>query len=477
MAADVEAAEAVVTEFGILGPLEVCRSGRAVPLGGPRQRAVLALLLLEANRAVSMDRLAEDVWGGDPPEGWATTLQTYVFHLRRALEPDRARGDAGGVLVTRDRGYLLRVDREHLDAALFQDGFTAGRAALQAGRYAEAAETLRGALDLWRGPVLADLADYAFIQREAVRLEELRLAAVEARIDADLALGRHDALTAELEQLTADQPLRERLHGQLMLALYRCGRQADALAAYRHVRDLLADELGIDPGEPLQRLHAAVLAHDPELDWTGGRHAPVEAQLAAAPRFLLRRRGHLAGGRGPPGAGLGAAAGPPPTGRRLGAGGRRGRVHCRGGPAVGGRAGRPARRQRGPDRLIGGPGRRPGDGGQPGGPGLGTDGSVWVVDSAEGTVSRINPVTHAMSDDPGRLPIRPRWPSPARTRGWPTAATGRCPRSTPRPTPRCRRSRWAMSQSPSPAGPAACGWPTRATTPWTGSTPRPATST
>ena len=227
-----------------------------MPLGGPRQRAVLALLLLEANRVVSMDRLAEDVWGGDPPEGWVTTLQTYVFHLRRALEPDRARGAAGGVLVTRGRGYLLRVDREHLDAAPFQDGLTAGRAALEAGRYAEAAETLRTALGLWRGPVLADLADYAFTRPEAARLEELRLAALEARIDADLALGRHDALTAELEQLAAEHPLRERLHGQLMLALYRCGRQADALAAYRRARDLLADELGIDPGEPLQRLHA-----------------------------------------------------------------------------------------------------------------------------------------------------------------------------------------------------------------------------
>ena len=121
-----------------------------MPLGGPRQRAVLALLLLEANRVVSMDRLAEDVWGGHPPEGWATTLQTYVFHLRRALEPDRARGVAGDVLVTRGRGYLLRVNREHLDAARFQDGFTAGRAALDAGRYAEAAGTLRQALGLWR---------------------------------------------------------------------------------------------------------------------------------------------------------------------------------------------------------------------------------------------------------------------------------------------------------------------------------------
>ena len=299
MAADAVASETGSAEFGILGPLEVSRSGRAVPLGGPRQRAVLALLLLEANRVVSMDRLAEDVWGGDPPEGWVTTLQTYVFHLRRALEPDRARGAAGDVLVTRDRGYLLRVDREHLDAALFQDGFTAGRAALEAGRYAEAAETLRQALDLWRSPVLADLADYAFTRPEAARLEELRLAALEARIDADLALGRHDALTAELEQLAAEHPLRERLHGQLMLALYRCGRQAEALAAYRRARDLLAGELGIDPGEPLRRLHASVLAHDPALDWSDGRQRrrPTSSPPAPAPRLLPRRRDRLARGR------------------------------------------------------------------------------------------------------------------------------------------------------------------------------------
>ena len=272
MAAEAAAAETRFVEVGILGPLEVSRAGRAVPLGGPRQRAVLALLLLEAGRVVSMDRLAEGVWAGHPPEGWARTLQTYVFHLRQALEPGRARGAAGEVLVTRDRGYLLRVDREHLDGMLFQYRFTEGRAALEAGRYAEAAQTLRAALDLWRGQVLADLADYAFTRPEAARLEELRLAAVEARIDADLALGRHDALTAELEQLAAGHPLRERFHAQLMLALYRCGRQADALAAYRRARALLADELGIDPDEPLERLHAAVLAHDRALDWIG---APV----------------------------------------------------------------------------------------------------------------------------------------------------------------------------------------------------------
>ena len=282
MAADAVAGVMGPAEFGILGPLEVCRSGCMLPLGGPRQRAVLALLLLESNRVVSMDRLAEEVWGGHPPEGWATTLQTYVFHLRRALEPDRARGVAGEVLVTRGPGYLLRADREHLDAARFQDGFTAGRAALDAGRYAEAAGRLRQALDLWRSGVLADLADYAFTRPEAARLEELRLAALEARIDADLALGRHDTLTAELERLAADHPLRKRLQRQLMLALYRCGRQAEALAAYRRARDLLAGELGIDPGEPLRRLHASVLAQDSALDWSDSRQGPAEDHRAEA---------------------------------------------------------------------------------------------------------------------------------------------------------------------------------------------------
>src|SRR5690242_17604386 len=358
MAADAVADQTELAEFGILGPLEVSRCGRAVPLGGPRQRAVLALLLLEANRVVSVDRLAEDVWGGRPPDGWVTTLQIYVSHLRRALEPARARGAAGEVLVTRNHGYLLRVDREHLDAARFQGGFTAGQAALDAGRPAEAAETLRRALGLWRGGVLADLADYAFTRPEAARLEELRLAAVEARVDADLGLGRHDALTAELERLVAKHPLRERLHGQLMLALYRCGRQADALAAYRHVCDLLADELGIDPGEPLQRLHACVLAHDQALD----RNGSCPAAPAGRP------------------AGVGSPACRPPGGRLTA--GRREPGWVRRRPrrllAVGsalavtaaGRASRLAGQQRRPDRLGRGTGWRCGGRGQPGRPRL-----------------------------------------------------------------------------------------------------------
>ena len=392
MVGEAVAAETGFTQFGILGPLEVSRAGRAVPLGGPRQRAVLALLLVEANRVVSMDRLAEDVWAGHPPEGWVTTLQTYVSHLRQALEPDRARGAAGAVLVTRDRGYFLRVDREHLDAAIFEDGFTAGRAALEAGRYAEAAQTLRRALELWRGPVLANLADYAFTRPEAARLEELRLAALEARIDADLALGRHDALTAELDGLVQDYPLRERLHGQLMLALYRCGRQAEALAAYSRARDLLAGELGIDPGEPLRRLHASVLAHDRALDWTG---TPVPPG-APAPRSPGRRfadSGELAGPRRRAhrllviGSALAVAAA--------------GCIVAVARPWGGEAAGLPAD-------------------------------SVGLIDSSGGRAGA-----------PVMVAARRAWPTATGRSGPCPAPRGPCPGSTRRPTPWCRRSRSA----------------------------------
>jgi YVTN family beta-propeller protein len=397
MAAGTAIGETEPARFRILGPLEVVRSGCVVPLGGRRQRAVLALLLLEANRVVSIDRLAEDVWGGHPPPGFVATLHSYVFHLRRALEPDRSPGDAGEVLVTRDRGYLLRVKAEHRDAAVFEEAGAAGRAALEAGRYAEAAQTLRAALELWRGTVLADLADYAFARPEAARLEELRLAAVEDRIDADLALGRHQALTGELQRLAGEYPLREQLHGQLMLALYRCGRQAEALAAYRRVRDLLAGELGIDPGEPLQHLHGSVLAHDRALDWNGARPASAD--------------GHRAGTSTP--------VTPPPPGRppaRPG-GGRRGLdwVRRRGRrlliigsalavtvaaivavarPWTGGPAGLPANSV----GLIDSGGGRAGAPvtvGTPEGLAYGA-GSVWAVDSAAGKLYRIDPATHAV---------------------------------------------------------------------------------
>ena len=396
MAPEETAGQAGPAAFGVLGPLEVLRSGRAVPLGGPRQRAVLAVLLLQANRVVSVDRLVEDVWEGHAPEASITTLQTYVFHLRRALEPSRPRGGAGEVLATRDRGYLLQVSRERLDAAAFEDGLTAGLAALEAGRHFEAGERLGRALDLWRGPVLADLSDYAFIRVEAARLEELRLAAWEGRIEADLALGRHNALTAELERLVAEHPLRERLHGQLMLALYRCGRQAEALVAYRRVRDLLAGELGIDPGEPLRRLHASILAHDQALDWNGGRHAPAEAHPAEAHPVPSPVRG---------------------SPRRAAAGSRelawtrrrRRRLLAVGSALVVAAAvcivavarpwaGEPAGLPGNSVGLIDSAGGRVGAPvavGSPDGLAYG-DGSIWAVDGTGGTVSRINPATHAV---------------------------------------------------------------------------------
>jgi YVTN family beta-propeller protein len=397
MAADTVADQTELADFGILGPLEVSRCGSVVPLGGPRQRAVLALLLLEANRVVSLDRLAEDVWGGHPPDGWVTTVQIYVSHLRQALEPARARGAAGDVLVTRNPGYLLRVNREQLDATRFQDGFAAGRAALEAGRYAEAAGTLRQALGLWRSGVLADLADYAFTRPEAARLEELRLAAVEARIDADLALGRHDTLTAELEQLVAEHPVREQLHGQLMLALYRGGRQAGALAAYRRVRDMLAGELGIDPGEPLRALHASVLAQDPALDWHSDRKGPAD--------------GHRPGADAPV---TSPAAAPPPRpagpGRGQDQAWRRTRRLLVIGSALAVAAvacvvavtqpwtseptGLPANSV----SLIGASGGRVGGAvsvASPAGLAYG-DGAVWAVDSADGMLWRIDQATHAV---------------------------------------------------------------------------------
>ena len=395
MAADAVAGQAELAEFGILGPLEVSRSGGAVLLGGPRQRAVLALLLLEANRVVSMDRLAEDLWAGHPPEGWVTTVQIYVSHLRQALEPGRARGAAGEVLVTRGRGYLLRVGRGRLDAARFEDGFAAGRAALEAGRHAEAAGTLRQALALWRGQVLADLADYGFTRPEAARLEELRLAAVEARIDADLALGRHDALTAELEQLAGEHPMRERVHGQLMLALYRCGRQGDALAAYRHVRDLLAGELGVDPGEPLRRLHAAILAHDPALDWHSDRQVPAGAHPAGPPVPPPAR-----GSPGRPAAGRREPAWPRWPARRLLAVGSALAVAAAACIVAVARpwAGEPAGLPGNSVGLIDAAGGRAGAAvavGSPDSLAFGA-GSVWAVGRTDGTVSRINPATHAV---------------------------------------------------------------------------------
>jgi DNA-binding SARP family transcriptional activator/DNA-binding beta-propeller fold protein YncE len=252
-------------EFRILGPLEVEEAGQLLPLGGTKQRALLAFLLLHAGEVVSRDRLIDELWGGSPPDSGRTALQVHVSQLRKLLDPDATRGDEE-LLVTRTPGYALRVGRESIDLGRFEALVAAGKAELAEGNAEEAYEHLAGALALWRGRALADLEAVPFAQAESRRLEELRLAALEERLDADLALGRSAELIPELERLVAKEPLRERLRAQLMLALYRCGRQADALEVYRSVRRLLDEELGLQPDDELQRLERAILNHDPSLD-------------------------------------------------------------------------------------------------------------------------------------------------------------------------------------------------------------------
>ena len=243
-------------ELRLLGPIEVERDGAASALGGQKPRALLAVLALEPGRVVSVDRLVEALWPGDPPETAAHAVQVYVSQLRKALGP---------VIATRAPGYVLELDPEHVDVHRFSRLAQEGRAALETGDAAAAEVALREALALWRGPALADFVYEPFAQTQIARLEELRTVVVEERIDADLALGRHAELVSELEALVQAEPLRERPRAQLMLALYRSGRQADALAAYRAARETLVEELGIDPGPELRELEAAILRQDESL--------------------------------------------------------------------------------------------------------------------------------------------------------------------------------------------------------------------
>ena len=244
--------------FRILGDLEVVDGDRPLALGGAKQRAVLAILIVHRGEAVSTDKLIDELWGERPPVTAAKTVQVYVSHLRKVL--------GGDVIVTRGRGYMLGVGSDQVDAGRFERLAAAGRAALGDGDHGAAAAKLREALGLWRGPALADFAYEAFATAAAERLEEARQAALEDRIDADLALGEHSSLVGELEVLVGEHPLRERLQGQLMLALYRSGRQADALDRYRAARSSLQEELGIEPGRELQHLHQRILEQDPALD-------------------------------------------------------------------------------------------------------------------------------------------------------------------------------------------------------------------
>ena len=248
-------------EFRILGPLEVVDHGRPLELGGPQQRVLLVALLLEANRVVAADRLVEAVWEGAPPATAQKALQVHISQLRKLLGRERLETQAGG--------YVLRIEPGEFDLASFERLW-------QEGRLAEA-------LSLWRGPPLAEFAYHELGRSEIGHLEERRLRCLEERIDSDLAAGEHDALIAELETLVREQPLREGLRSRLMLALYRADRQAEALRAYQEGRNVLVDQLGIEPSRTLRELQRQILAQDPDLELAVAPVSRSERPLVSVP--------------------------------------------------------------------------------------------------------------------------------------------------------------------------------------------------
>ena len=272
-------------EYRILGPLDVSVDGRPLALGGRHQRALLALLLAQVNEVVPVDRLIDGLWDEAPPETAANIVQGYVSQLRKLLGRE--------TIVTRGRGYALIAADGALDLQRFEQRAAAGTAEHAAGRPEAAAAELRAALAVWRGPALSDLADLPAMRPIAVRLDELRLAALERRIGADLECGNAAEAAAELDPLIAEHPLRERLRALQMRALYRCGRQADALASYRAARETLVDELGLEPGAELQELERAILRRDPSLAPADGTPLPP-----SAPDGAVRRARDDVAGRG-----------------------------------------------------------------------------------------------------------------------------------------------------------------------------------
>ncbi|MDQ6835210.1 MAG: AfsR/SARP family transcriptional regulator, partial [Actinomycetota bacterium] len=245
-------------EFRVLGSLEVVEGDRRLALGRPQQRALLAVLLVHRGEFVSSDRLVDELWGEQAPLSATKIIQGYVSNLRKVL--------GEGLLVTGGHSYALRLEPDQTDVDRYESLVTEGQRVLRDGDARTAAALLREGLELWRGPPLADFAYESFAQAEIARLQESRLAALEERIDAELALGEHARLVSELEALVREHPLSERLVGQLMLALYRSGRQADALESYRVARGRLVEELGLQPGRELQELERAMLTQDPALD-------------------------------------------------------------------------------------------------------------------------------------------------------------------------------------------------------------------
>ncbi|MFI1223809.1 MULTISPECIES: AfsR/SARP family transcriptional regulator [unclassified Streptomyces] len=276
-------------DFEVLGPLTVRRAGVPLELGTPKARVLLAVLLSRRGRSVADDALIEALWRRERPKSAAKNVQTYVHRLRQRLgegDTDRIAREGGG--------YLVRADRDELDAARFEDLADAARTALAAGERDQSRQLFGEALGLWRGPAFAGFADVPALHAEATRLDELRLGVLEERVDVDLALGRHGELLGELTALTMEHPFRERMWAQLMLALYRCGRRADALLAYLQVHDVLARETGLEPGQRLRDLHRAVLAEDPALD----RAAPADERgrrTAPGARMLPPALGDFSG--------------------------------------------------------------------------------------------------------------------------------------------------------------------------------------
>jgi DNA-binding SARP family transcriptional activator/streptogramin lyase len=275
-------------EFRLLGPFEVVVGGQSADLGGAKQRALLAMLAIHANQVISVDSLIDGLWGDRAPDSAPNTLQGYVSRLRKALHPD-GRNGAEPTIVFRAPGYVLTARPEQIDSRRFEQLVREAESRATTGDATEAASALRDALALWRGAALSDFVDEAFAQPEIVRLEELRLKAVEDLIDADLACGRHAALVPDLEALVAEHPLRERFRAQLMVSLYRCGRQSEALSVYRDARRTFSEQLGVDPTPVLRDLERAILQHDPALQ------PPLRARSAVVVARLPRRRLMAAG--------------------------------------------------------------------------------------------------------------------------------------------------------------------------------------
>lgn len=370
-------------DYRILGPLEVCDGDRTVELGGEKQRALLAILLLHANEPVSADRLIDDLWGQRPPPTALKTLQGYISRLRKALDDgDQASpGSSNGVLVTRGRGYLLRVESGELDVDRFRGLVEEGRRALAVGDPDEAGRILRAGLALWRGPALPDFTYEAFAQPAIAQAEELQLEALEERVEADLALGLDRELVGELSALIERNPLRERVRAQLMLALHRSRRQAEALQVYQEYRRVLSEQLGLDPSPALRRLEASILNRDLSLELHVNEPA-ASTPVTGAPgrrRAALRRRGPRLALAGPVLIALALVAlvafssGGGTTPLSEIAADSVGAVS----PAGGGIAAQVTLGSS-PTRLTAG------------------EGAVWVTNTNSNAVSRIDPVTHAV---------------------------------------------------------------------------------